>query len=96
MACNSTTSATRVATTVGTPSPRERWRARNPQQTPESWQRWRQEQVSRLVRRCYAEIKAINPNIVVSASVVADLPPPRQTRKTGPPGCARAGWTPPT
>jgi len=56
------------------PVSRERWRARNPQQTPESWQRWRQEQVSRLVRRCYAEIKAINPNIVVSASVVADLP----------------------
>ncbi|MCD4828002.1 MAG: family 10 glycosylhydrolase [Candidatus Cloacimonetes bacterium] len=55
------------------PVSRERWRQRHPRQSPDSWQRWKEEQVTSFVRRCYAEVKALRSDIEVSASVMADI-----------------------
>lgn len=41
------------------------------------WTRWRQQQVTQIVRRVYLEAKAINPRLKVSAAVVAWGVPPR-------------------
>lgn len=55
------------------PVSRERWRERYQSTDEESWQRWKEEQVTQFVRRCYAEIKAVRPSVEVTASVVSDI-----------------------
>lgn len=34
---------------------------------------WKQKQITRFVRRCYAEVKSLDPQIIVSAATVSDL-----------------------
>ena len=39
---------------------------------PDLWDTFRRDQVTRLVRRIYDDVKAVNPRLVVSAAVIAD------------------------